>query len=301
MKRALWTLFCIVVFFSSSLAARAEDFYVIAVGRNNATGTAQPEDVLSGKTFSNSQSTGLEGTMPNIGHQDVTPGPVPQAISAGYHDGTGYVAGDANLVDGNIKAGTTIFGVTGIAVIASGSATDAQVLTGVSYSNASGASTGAMPDNGAATVMPGTSDQTIAAGYHNGSGTVVGDAALVANNIKDGTTIFGVTGIAVIASGSATDAQVLTGVSYSNASGASTGAMPYNEGDNASTAQAAAAGVNYLTAPTGFYDGNDRVSATDAQVASLDTDLVTGNIKSGVEISVWPDMLTLLTPVREMP
>ena len=63
-----------------------------------------------------------------------------------------------------------------------------------------------------------------------------------------------------------------------------TGTMPDKEGDNASTAQAAAAGVNYLTAPTGFYDGGDRVSATDAQVAVLDADIVTGNIKDTVTI-----------------
>ena len=63
-----------------------------------------------------------------------------------------------------------------------------------------------------------------------------------------------------------------------------TGTMPDKEGDNASTAQAAAGGVNYLTAPTGFYDGDDRVSATDAQVAALDTDIAVGNIKDTVEI-----------------
>jgi len=63
-----------------------------------------------------------------------------------------------------------------------------------------------------------------------------------------------------------------------------TGTMPDKEGDNASTAQAAAGGVNYLTAPTGFYDGGDRVSATDAEVAALDTDITAGNIKDTVEI-----------------
>jgi len=62
------------------------------------------------------------------------------------------------------------------------------------------------------------------------------------------------------------------------------GTMVDREGDNASTAQAAAAGVNYLTAPEGYYDGDDRVSATDAEIAALDGDLVAGNVANGVDI-----------------
>jgi hypothetical protein len=42
--------------------------------------------------------------------------------------------------------------------------------------------------------------------------------------------------------------------------------------------------VNYFTAPEGYYDGDDRVSATDAQVVALDIDFAAGNIKDGVEI-----------------
>ena len=62
------------------------------------------------------------------------------------------------------------------------------------------------------------------------------------------------------------------------------GTMTDREGDNASTAQAAAGGVNYFTSPAGYYDGDDRVSATDAQVAALDADIVAGNIKDTVTI-----------------
>lgn len=47
----------------------------------------------------------------------------------------------------------------------------------------------------AATITPGTSNQTIASGtYLTGAQTISGDANLVAGNIKSGTTIFGVTG-----------------------------------------------------------------------------------------------------------
>ena len=47
----------------------------------------------------------------------------------------------------------------------------------------------------AATITPGTTNQTIASGtYLTGTQTISGDANLVAGNIKNGTTIFGVTG-----------------------------------------------------------------------------------------------------------
>lgn len=47
----------------------------------------------------------------------------------------------------------------------------------------------------AATITPGTTNQTIASGtYLTGAQTISGDANLVAGNIKSGTTIFGVTG-----------------------------------------------------------------------------------------------------------
>jgi hypothetical protein len=54
--------------------------------------------------------------------------------------------------------------------------------------------TGTMPNNGAVTLVPATTQQTIVAGYHNGSGYVEGDADLVAGNIKGGVSVFGIDG-----------------------------------------------------------------------------------------------------------
>ncbi len=48
------------------------------------------------------------------GQENFTPGTSTQMISKGYHDGTGKVAGDADLVPGNIKYGVNIFGVEGV-------------------------------------------------------------------------------------------------------------------------------------------------------------------------------------------
>jgi len=88
-------------------------FYRV-VGRDTpwVAGTALATDILSGKTaYVNDEE--VTGTMPNVGEQNVTPGTAWQTITQGYHDGTGSVAGDADLVAENIKKDVTIFGVTG--------------------------------------------------------------------------------------------------------------------------------------------------------------------------------------------
>jgi hypothetical protein len=87
--------------------------------------------------------------------------------------------------------------------------------------------------------------------------------------------------------GTATEAQVLAGSTFyagNNNRTIRTGTMTNRSGDTASSAQSANAGLNYFTALAGYYSGSDRVSATDAQIAALDSDLTAGNVKSGVNI-----------------
>ena len=79
-------------------------------------GTAVQADLLSGKTFSSSSGLGLTGTMPNNGAVNITPSTGAQTIVAGYHNGSGSVAGDADLSASNIVKGVNIFGVTGTAL-----------------------------------------------------------------------------------------------------------------------------------------------------------------------------------------
>lgn len=141
-------------------------------------GDAAAGDVLEDVTFS-SDVAGREvaGTMPNRGGVVITPGTSDQDIEEGYHDGTGYVKGDVNLVAGNIKKDVKIFNVTGTMEPDSppvGNAEEEHVLYGKTFeSQAAGAgATGTMPNRGAVTITPGTTDQPIPAGYHNGSGKV---------------------------------------------------------------------------------------------------------------------------------
>ena len=234
-----------------------------------ASGNATADQVLSGRSYSSAAGAGT-GTMPDRGAVAITPGPAVQAIPAGYHNGSGAVAGDASLVAGNIKSGVSIFGVSGTVTPASGTATAAQVLTGATFSNAAGAGSGTMPNQGAVTITPGTVNKPIPAGYHNGSGTVVGDVSLIAGNIRSGVSIFGVNGGAAFASGNATASQVLTGATFSNANGAGTGTMP-NRG-----AVAITPGTTVQAIPAGYHNGSGTVAG--------DANLAAGNIRSGVSI-----------------
>lgn len=74
--------------------------------------TAAEGDVLSGKTFYSGGSK-KTGTMPNRGAVVITPSTQNQVIAQGYHNGQGYVKGDANLKPVNIRYGVSIFGVAG--------------------------------------------------------------------------------------------------------------------------------------------------------------------------------------------
>ena len=159
------------------------------------SGDAAAGDVLTGKTFSNATAAGVAGAMPNNGAVNISPGSSDQTIAAGYHNGSGIVAGDGDLVAANIKSGMQLFGVTGTVIESAGDAAAGDVLAGKTFSNNTAAGvSGTMPNNGTVNITPGTTDQTIAAGYHDGSGTVAGDADLGAANIKSGMDIFGVIG-----------------------------------------------------------------------------------------------------------
>lgn len=74
-----------------------------------------------------------------------------------------------------------------------GNATADKVLAGTSFGTENGLSTGTMPNRGAVTITPSATAQTIAAGYHNGSGKV---SAVTFDDSKvlTGTTIAGTAG-----------------------------------------------------------------------------------------------------------
>jgi hypothetical protein len=78
----------------------------------------------------------------------------------------------------------------------SGTATAPDVLAGKTASTDTGDITGTMVDRGSMTITPGTTDQIIPAGKHDGTGKIVGDADLIAANILSTANIFNVQGTA---------------------------------------------------------------------------------------------------------
>lgn len=114
-------------------------------------------------------------------------------------NGGGLPAAEAaKLAPENIKAGVSITAngktVTGN-FTADGTVAANQMLAGaVGYARGQKV-TGSIPSKGAASFRPGTASQTIAAGqYLSGAQTIEGDANLLAANIRQGVSIFGVAG-----------------------------------------------------------------------------------------------------------
>lgn len=122
--------------------------------------------------------------------------------------------------------------------LATGDAGTGDVLSGKTFSNASGNGlTGTMKNRGAwtSTINAGVSI-TIPAGYHNGSGTVTANAN----------------------SGNASTSQVLSGYTfYSNSATKQTGAMT----NNGAISTTISPGGSY-TIPWGFHNGSGKVSAS---------------------------------------
>jgi hypothetical protein len=246
----------------------------------SAEGTATTSSVLAGYTFSNDSDTGLTGTIASLGATSYTPGTTNKTIAAGkYISGTQTILGDANLITANIKSGISIFGVTGSTSVVDTSDATA-VASGIlasqtAYVNGSKI-TGTIASKAAATITPGTTNQTMGAGqYLSGTQTILGDADLVSANIKSGITIFGVAGnTSVIDTSGGTvtsNAQLLSGYkAYSNGTLytgtiASKAAATYTP----STANQTIASGQYLSG---------------VQTIVGDADLIAANIKSGASI-----------------
>jgi hypothetical protein len=157
-----------------------------------------------------------------------------------------------------------------------GTAAAAQVLAGYTFSNDSDIGlSGSIPSKAAATITPGTADQTIAAGqYLSGIQTIVGDSNLVAANIKSGVSLFGVAGS-------------FAGINTSDATAGSadilSGKTAYVNGTKITGNITSKGAANYV--PTTYsqtISSGQYLSGT--QTINGDSNLTASNIKSGISI-----------------
>ena len=185
---------------------------------NQTQGDATAPDILDGKTawVNGAQVT---GSMPDNGAvtKEMTAGET-YTIPAGYHNGSGTVTAPTvasetpgTAIAGDIRQGKTAW-VDGEQL--TGTAPDVDAATPTISVNAqtglitaetqqaegfvlggTKAASQQLPVQGAQTITPGTTAQTIQANvYLTGAQTVQGDANLVPENIREGRTIFGVPG-----------------------------------------------------------------------------------------------------------
>lgn len=168
------------------------------------TGTAQPSEVLVGETFMNAGGP-QTGTMPNNGSLGtITPTTTNQSIPAGFTTG-GTVAGSPNLLAGNIRISTDIFGVIGTldpGTQTGGDAVSANVLTGKTFTNDSGQQIGTMANRAGDTAalsstVAGTTLKLLPSdGYRDGVDdyVTITDADFAASNIKKDVNVLGILG-----------------------------------------------------------------------------------------------------------
>nr|DAV36144.1 MAG TPA: tail protein [Caudoviricetes sp.] len=138
-------------------------------------------DILTGKTAYVNGSK-VTGTMANQGAKTASLNcGGSYTIPAGYHNGSGKVTANS------------------LASQTSGTAAVGNILKDKTAWVNGNKITGTIASRGAATITPGTANQTIVAGqYLSGAQTIKGDANLKAANIALGTSIFGVAGNARI-------------------------------------------------------------------------------------------------------
>ena len=240
--------------------------------------------------------------VPRKAAETITPGTENQTIAANqYLTGAQTIEGDGNLSAGNIKKGVSIFGVSGTLETGStgtdtsdATATAGDILYGETAYVRGEKVTGTIKSVGAATITPGTENQTIASGqYLAGAQTIMGDSSLIPGNIKKGISIFGVGGTAEMDTSDATAeaGDILNGKTAYIASGKVTGTLRTSTRllyapTGSSSGEASVSEISYTPAVGRPYK-KIRVEAPSVTSTSGKTVVDASNVEIGVEVDCY--------------
>ena len=242
--------------------------------------TVKAGDMLEGKT-GYAQGEKVTGTIKSKDTQTYIPGTAAQAIPQGYYlNGVQIIQGDEDLTPENIRANVDIFNTHGT-FTKDATATDADILQGMTaYANGEKV-TGTIARNAGGTFTPTTVEQSagVEHKYMEGDIKIAGDSNLVAGNIKKGVSIFGVTG-ALDSSGidtsdaTATAGDILSGKTAYAKGSKITGDIEIKEGQRFTPTK------DGTTLPAGYYSGETGKE----NAIKGDNNFVAANIKKGVAI-----------------
>lgn len=158
-------------------------------------------------------------------------------------------------------------------------ATASDLLDGVTAYTSTGKITGTIQSQAAQTITPSTDNQVISSGvYLSGDQTILGDSNLTSDNIKVGTTIFGIEG-SFTSDATAAAADIINGkTAYVNGELITGTYVDSSESDSFTPSNPYIPSTEDITIET----ANKLVSSN--IVISGDSNLIASNIKSGVSI-----------------
>ena len=227
---------------------------------NTASGTATADQILTGRVAW-VDGAAVTGAIPTRTLASTT-----VVVNAGYYAAANLNDVDIDLAAANVRAGISLFGVTGSPLVVntgSGNASAENILAGNLAWVDGVCITGSIP-----ICMLSATSTVMNAGFYADTTLDTVEPDLLEANVRSGVSLFGVTGTPAVvntASGNATTNQILAGrVAWANGS-AITGAIPTRTLSATTTAVSA-----------GYY------AATSLDAA--DTDLTATNICAGVSL-----------------
>jgi formylglycine-generating enzyme required for sulfatase activity len=244
---------------ANNISSSANIFGIQGV-HNDTSANATASQLLAGyKAWVN----GIEitGTLPNQTLNANT-----TVISAGNYSAGNLVVIESDLISNNIKSGIALFGVSGNSSVVdtlTGDAVSTDLLSGkTAYVN------GALVTGTIAGQTLSANSSVVSAGIYSSANLALIDTDLAANNIKSGVIILGITGSATVVdtiTGTATAAEIISGKTAYVAGTLLTGTLATQ-----------ALSANMPNVSTGYYAAGN--------LLSIESDLVSGNISSGVNI-----------------